>query len=117
MTLLAHFLAVRLKCENLRKIPTLDFHLIPCLIRLEWAAVEMTLEKAGVGTVLRVTGLTGSLAECQRLREMGLCENARVEKLAHHHLLVCAVCGTRLAVDRKTAREVRVVPMVDSNAS
>lgn len=79
--------------------------------------MDTTLENADVGAVLRVTGLTGSLADCQRLREIGLCENARVEKLAHHHLLVCTVCGTRLAVDRKTAREVRVVPMVDSIAS
>ena len=103
--------------REIAKIQVPEFHLIPCLIRIEWAAVELTLEKAGVGTVLRVTGLTGSLAECQRLREMGLCEDARVEKLAHHHLLVCSVCGTRLAVDRKTAREVRVVPMADCKAS
>ena len=96
------------------KFPAREFDLILRLIRLEWAAVQMTLEKAGVGTVLRVTGLTGSLAVCQRLREMGLCEDARVEKLAHHHLLVCTVCGTRLAVDKKTAREVQVVPMADS---
>ena len=95
----------------------LFFHLILCLNRIKFGGVETNLEKADVGAVLRVTGLTGSLAECQRLREMGLCEDARVEKLAHHHLLVCTVCGTRLAVDRKTAREVQVVPMADSLAS
>lgn len=73
----------------------------------------MNLEKARVGSVLRVTGLTGSHAVCQRLREMGLCEDARVEKLVDHHLLVCTVCGTRLALDRKTARDVQVVPLAD----
>ena len=66
------------------------------------------LEQASVGDSLRVTGLDGPSATCQRLREMGFCEDAKVEKLAHHHLLVCTVCGTRLAVDRKTAQGILV---------
>lgn len=75
--------------------------------------MEQTLEQARVGSSLRVTGLAGSAAHCQRLREMGFCEEARVEKVAQHHLLVCTVCGTRLAVDRGTARGIMVAALPD----
>ncbi len=75
--------------------------------------MQKTLEEARVGEALRVTGLSGGSAACQRLREMGFCEDARVEKLAHHHLLVCTVCGTRLAVDKQTARGILVSSLPD----
>jgi Fe2+ transport system protein FeoA len=39
---------------------------------------------------------------------MGFCENARVEKISQHHLLVCSVCGVRMALDRATARGILV---------
>lgn len=69
-----------------------------------------SLESAGVGTPLRVCGLEGSPSVCRRLRELGFCEEARVQKLSHCHLLLCDVCGTRLALDRHTARGIQVRP-------
>lgn len=75
--------------------------------------MQMTLAEARVGETLRVTGLSGGSAACQRLREMGFCEEARVEKLAQHHLLVCSVCGTRMAVDKETARGILVDSLPD----
>jgi len=71
----------------------------------------ITLCEALVGRPCCVKHLAGSPALCQRLREMGFCEKAEVRKLAHHHLLLCAVCGTRLAIDRETARRIVVEPM------
>jgi ferrous iron transport protein A len=73
--------------------------------------MDHNLEQARVGDLLKVVGLSGNSAMCQRLREMGFCEEARVEKLAHHHLLVCSVCGTRMAVDKKTAQGILVEPL------
>ena len=69
------------------------------------------MDEAGCGEVLRVTGLVGGEAACQRLRELGFCEEATVEKLAQSHLLVCSVCGVRMAVDRRTARGIVVEPL------
>ena len=71
----------------------------------------ITLCEALAGRRCRVKHLAGSPALCQRLREMGFCEEAEVEKLSHHHLLLCAVCGTRLAIDRETARQIVVEPV------
>lgn len=73
--------------------------------------MHRNLEQARVGDSLRVTSLAGSSALCQRLREMGFCEEAVVEKVSEHHLLVCSVCGTRMALDRATARGILVEPL------
>ena len=72
---------------------------------------DTTLCEALAGRPWRVKRLAGTPDTCQRLREMGFCEEARVEKLSHHHLLLCAVCGTRLAIDRETARGIVVEPL------
>lgn len=73
--------------------------------------------EARVGTRLRVRGLKGQPAVCQRLRELGFCELAEIYKLADHGALICQVCGTRIAVSRKLGREILVEAVAKANPS
>ena len=69
----------------------------------------LTLLQAAVGTDLEVTDLDGPA--CRQLREIGFCEEMRLRKLTDGRNLVCAVCGTRLALSRDLAEQVRVAPI------
>lgn len=66
----------------------------------------MTLNQAGLGCDLRIQVLSGP--GCERLRDLGFCEQARVRKLAGGRNLICALCGTRLAISRELAEQVLV---------
>ena len=70
----------------------------------------VTLNQVGVGCEVRIRGLTGPA--CERLRELGFCEQGRVRKLAGGRNLICAVSGTRLAISRELAAQVWVAPAV-----
>jgi ferrous iron transport protein A len=48
---------------------------------------------------------------CDRLRDLGFCESLKVRKLANGRNLICTVCGTRLAISRELAEEVKVSPL------
>jgi ferrous iron transport protein A len=60
----------------------------------------------------RVTELNGQPDSSQRLREMGFCESAVVQKIAGEHLMICELCGTRVALRGDTARNI-VVELID----
>ena len=66
----------------------------------------MTLNRARVGSDLRIEGLQGP--ECERLRELGICEQMQVRKLSGGRNLICSVCGTRMAISSKLAEQVLV---------
>jgi len=66
----------------------------------------MTLNEAGVGCDLRIEGVSGP--GCERLREMGFCEQSHLRKLAGGRNLICSMCGTRLAISRELAEQVLV---------
>ena len=66
----------------------------------------MTLNQAGVGCDLRIHVLSGP--SCERLRDMGFCEQIQMRKLAGGRNLICSVCGTRLAISRELAEQVLV---------
>jgi len=69
----------------------------------------MTLNQAGVGCDLRISVLNGP--GCDRLRDMGFCEQLQVRKLAAGRNLICSLCGTRLAISRELAEQVMVAPV------
>lgn len=56
----------------------------------------------------RVHSLEGEANLCSRLREMGFCESAIVEKLSGNHTMLCQVCGTRVALNGKAAQNIVV---------
>lgn len=66
----------------------------------------MTLSKARAGCKLRIRQLDG--VECQRLREIGFCEELEISKLSNGRNMICSVCGTRLALSRKLGDQVLV---------
>ena len=67
-----------------------------------------SLLEAAAGEEWEVEGLVGDAAACRQLREIGFCEEMRLRKLTNGRNLLCAVCGTRLALNRRLAEKVRV---------
>ncbi len=66
----------------------------------------MTLNQVGVGCDVRIRVLNGP--GCQRLRDLGFCEQIQVRKLSAGRNLICSVCGTRMAISRELAEQVLV---------
>jgi len=66
----------------------------------------MTLSKASAGCKLRIRQLEGG--SCQRLREIGFCEELEISKLSDGRNMICSVCGTRLALSKKLGDQVLV---------
>lgn len=69
----------------------------------------ITLNQASVGCDVMIRFLSGP--GCERLRDMGFCEQMRVRKLASGRNLLCSVCGTRMAISRELADQVMVSPL------
>ncbi len=69
----------------------------------------MTLNQVGVGCDVRIQLLNGPA--CDRLRDLGFCEQLQVRKLADGRNLICSVCGTRMAISRELAEQVMVNPV------
>ena len=61
-----------------------------------------------VGESGKVCGLEGKTEVCQRLREMGFCESAIIEKVSGASTLLCLVCGTRIALSGRAAQHILV---------
>lgn len=69
------------------------------------------LSRLPAGAAARVLSLEAEAGVCQRLREIGFCESAVVCRVAGEHLLVCQVCGTRIALHRVLAEQINVEPL------
>ncbi len=69
----------------------------------------VSLSQACVGKKWTIKSLEGP--GCQRLRELGFCESMAVVKLANGRNMVCAVCGTRMALSRDLGDQVMVSPL------
>lgn len=69
----------------------------------------MTLNQASVGCDFRIQFLSGPA--CERLRDLGFCEQLQVRKLSGGRNLICSVCGTRMAISRELAEQVMVAPV------
>ena len=61
-----------------------------------------------VGQAGRVCSLEGKVEVCQRLREMGFCESAVIEKVSGASTMLCQVCGTRIALSDRAAQHIVV---------
>jgi ferrous iron transport protein A len=69
---------------------------------------RMRLTELPVGATGRVCELAGQTEVCQRLREMGFCESAIIEKVSGQHTLLCQLCGTRIALSDRAAQHIVV---------
>jgi ferrous iron transport protein A len=69
---------------------------------------RMPLTQMPLGAAGRVHALNGEVEVCQRLREMGFCESAVVQKISGQTTLLCQVCGTRVALAEGIAEQITV---------
>jgi ferrous iron transport protein A len=76
---------------------------------------RMRLTELPVGATGRVCELAGQTEVCQRLREMGFCESAVIEKVSGQRTLLCQLCGTRIALSDRAAQHI-VVELIRGRA-
>lgn len=68
----------------------------------------MRLTELPNGASGRVCELSGKAEVCQRLREMGFCESAVIERVSGERTLLCQLCGTRIALSDRAAEHIVV---------
>lgn len=69
-----------------------------------------SLAEAQVGQDFQIYCLEGPA--CEQLRQLGFCESLKVRKLSDGRNLICSVCGSRLALSRDLANQVKVAAAV-----
>jgi ferrous iron transport protein A len=69
---------------------------------------EKTLCDVANGQCVLVSRLSGEASFCERLREMGFCESAKVVKLTENGALICRVCESRVVLSEGLARSIIV---------
>ena len=69
---------------------------------------RLPLSEMPAGARGRVAQLTATAETCQRLREMGFCESAVIERVAGNRMLICQLCGTRIALSDRAAHHIQV---------
>lgn len=72
---------------------------------------RLSLVELPAGVPSRVTGLNGQPEASQRLREMGFCESAVIQKVAGKQMVICELCGTRVALSDRVAGDIEVEPI------
>jgi ferrous iron transport protein A len=68
----------------------------------------MRLVELPIGATGRVCELQGEAGVCSRLREMGFCESAEIERISGHSTLLCQLCGIRIALSGRAADHIMV---------
>ena len=69
---------------------------------------QMRLTELPNGESGRVLSLDGEAGTRARLREMGFCESAVIEKIAGQKTLLCQLCGIRIALSDQAADHIVV---------
>jgi ferrous iron transport protein A len=69
---------------------------------------RMPLTELPIGTAARVWALDGETGVCSRLREMGFCESAVIERVSGQKTLLCQLCGARIALSDRAAAHIVV---------
>ena len=69
---------------------------------------RMRLTLLPVGSAGRICELSGDASVCSRLRELGFCESAVIEKVAGERTLLCQVCNARIALSERAAEHIVV---------
>lgn len=71
-----------------------------------------TLARIKSGKTVRIQQLISHPETCQRLRELGFCENATVRCVTNGSMqLICEVCNTRVGLNHTIARSIIVSPI------
>ncbi len=70
---------------------------------------QLTLNEVSLNCDVRISSLNGPA--CDRLRDLGFCEQMQLRKLSNGRNLVCTVCGAKMAISRELAEQVLVAPI------
>ena len=70
----------------------------------------MTLNQVKVGCDVQIRVLSGP--GCDRLRDLGFCEELQLRKLTSGRNMICSICGTRMAISKELAEQVLVSPVL-----
>lgn len=73
------------------------------------------LSEVKAGTAVRIKRLLAGPEVCQRLREMGFCEEQQVRLLLHNSSIVCKVCNVRMGLSSKLGDCIVVEPVAEGN--
>lgn len=68
----------------------------------------MSLCDLPIGSAGRVCSLQGESEVCSRLREMGFCESAVIERISGQRTLLCQLCGVKIALSDRAAGHIIV---------
>jgi len=71
---------------------------------------QVTLNEVAVNCDVRISALNGPA--CERLRDLGFCEQMQLRKISNGRNLVCTVCGAKMAISRELAEQVLVSPVL-----
>ena len=72
------------------------------------ATPPVRLTELPAGTPAKVSALDGDPNLCARLREIGFCESAVIQRISGERTLLCQVCNTRIALSDRAARHILV---------
>jgi ferrous iron transport protein A len=72
---------------------------------------RFSLVELPLGVPCRVAELKGRPEFCQRLREMGFCESAIVQKVVGRQMVICELRETRVALSDRLAGGIEVEPI------
>lgn len=70
---------------------------------------SVTLNQVGLNCDVRISSISGPA--CERLRDLGFCEQMQLRKLSNGRNLVCTICGAKMAISRELAEQVLVSPV------
>jgi len=70
----------------------------------------MTLNQVKVGCDVKIRVISGP--GCDRLRDLGFCEEVKLRKLTSGRNMICSICGTRMAISKELAEQVIVSPIL-----
>ncbi len=70
----------------------------------------MTLNQVKVGCDVQIRVISGP--GCDRLRDLGFCEEIKLRKLTAGRNMICSICGTRMAISQELAEQVLVSPIL-----
>ena len=76
--------------------------------------IMRTLAQIPAGTTVTVSHLDSHPDTCNRLREIGFCENATIRCVSNgSSQLICEVCNTRIGLNYTTANAIVVLPSLE----
>lgn len=75
------------------------------------------LSRVLAGTAVRIKRLSAPPELCQRLRELGFCEDQPIRLLHRGCNLVCLVCDARLAISPELGDNILVEPLTATKSA